>query len=75
MKEQKTTIWIPQKEYLLMKEMNDAMSPIQKMRMSYFFWNNFSMEKWDEYLALQVLKSEEENKPLITIKKRVINGR
>jgi hypothetical protein len=55
-------VWMPQKEYLLMKEMMDAMSPIQRMRQAYFFWNNFSEEGFDEHLASLVLKNQEKNK-------------
>ena len=70
MEEQKTNIWMSQKEALLMKEMTDAMSPLQKMRQAYFFWNNFSYNGWDEHLAEQVLLAKKEEKELVHIKKR-----
>lgn len=44
------TIWIPQHEYEMMKAWEKSMTEEQKRRTEYFFWNNFSMDGYEEAL-------------------------
>ena len=64
------TMWMPHKEYELWQEMKSKMSPEAEMKMAYYFWNNFSLEGWDKYLANQILQAEKEGKTLIDLKTR-----
>lgn len=42
-------IWMPYEEYLLHKQMMEKMDKEAKLRMGYFFWNNYSDEGYEEY--------------------------
>lgn len=52
-KENKITGWIPKHEYEALKALKERCTVEQQNQMSYFFWNNFSMDGYDEYLKTQ----------------------
>jgi hypothetical protein len=45
----KNTVWMPYEEYVAFKKLEEEMTPILRMKMGYFFWNNFSYDGFDEW--------------------------
>lgn len=43
------TIWMPKQEYEAWKELQSKMTPEDKQRMSYYFWNNFSYAGYEDF--------------------------
>lgn len=42
--------WIPHREYQLMEERHKNMTQEEKLQEAYFFWNNFSMDGYKEFI-------------------------
>lgn len=52
----KTQSWMPREEYEVLKKWKADQTPEQLRQHSYFFWNNFSMDGYEEWT-----KKAEEN--------------
>jgi hypothetical protein len=53
MTEEKNTIWMPVQEAEALKAWYEDKTEEQIRQHSYFFWNNFSMEGYDEWREQQ----------------------
>lgn len=49
MSDTKVTAWIPQHEAEALKKLRSEMTYEQWRQQSYFFWNNFSMEGYEDW--------------------------
>lgn len=46
----KKTIWMPKREYDQLQKLRESQTIEQLNRESYFFWNNFNMDGYEEYI-------------------------